>query len=55
MRYKEVSESEDAANRKVLQLLDDIANLTRENQELLQGQSRESQEGFYYAEDSKEE
>jgi len=48
VRYKEVSEAEDEANRKVLHLLDEVANLTRENQELLQGTTESQDPGFYY-------
>ena len=34
-RYQEVAESEDKANRKVLELLDEVQSLTEENQALL--------------------
>lgn len=38
MRYKEVTEQEHTANRKLLTLLNEIQNLTEENQQLLQEQ-----------------
>ena len=34
-RYQEVAESEEKANRKVLELLDEVQSLTEENQALL--------------------
>ena len=34
-RYKEMSDAEETANRKVLKLLDDVSRLTKENQELI--------------------
>ena len=38
-RFKEVSDAEDVANRKVLTLLDEVQNLTKENQGMLQDKS----------------
>ena len=34
-RYKEASNAEDVANRKVLTLLEEVQNLTKENQDIL--------------------